>query len=51
MAMVNTRRKNTDAEMRGGDARSNAETLVMRVERSRSIILLTKVANLPSGDE
>ena len=49
--MANTMRKNTDAEVRGGAARSSDEVLVMRVERRGSVIPLTKVTNLLGGDE
>jgi hypothetical protein len=49
--MADTMRKNTDAGTRGGVARTSNEALVMRVERRGSIILLTKVTNLPCGDE
>jgi hypothetical protein len=49
--MADTMRKNTDAGTRGGVARSSVEASVMEVERRGSVILLTKVANLPCGDE
>ncbi len=49
--MADTMRKNTDAGMRGGVARSSAEAFVMKVERRGGVIRLTKVANLHSGDE
>jgi len=49
--MADTMRKNTDARMRGGATCSSDEALVMRVERRGSVIPLTKVANLPCGDE
>jgi hypothetical protein len=49
--MANTMRKNTDAETRGRAARSSDEAFVMKVERRGSVIPLTKVANLISGDE
>jgi hypothetical protein len=49
--MAETIRKNTDAGVRGGVARSSGEALVMRVERRGGVILLTKLANLPGGDE
>ena len=49
--MANTMRKNTDAAMRGGAARSSAEAFVMRVERKGSVIQLTKVTNPLVGDE
>jgi len=44
-------RKNTDAGTRGGAVRSSDEILVMRMERRDGVIPLTKVANLPCGDE
>jgi len=44
-------RKNTDAGVRGGAARSSVEAFVMKVERRGSVILLTNVANLHCGDE
>jgi hypothetical protein len=47
--MANTIRKNTDARMRGGAARSSEEAFVMRVERRGSIIRPTIVANLRGG--
>ena len=49
--MANTMRKNTDARARDGAARSSDETLVTRVERRGSVIQLTSIANLLSGDE
>jgi hypothetical protein len=49
--MADTIRKNTDAEMRGGAARSSDEAFVMRVERRGGVIRLTKVINLYFGDE
>jgi hypothetical protein len=49
--MANTMRKNTDAAMRGGAARSSDEALVMRVERRGSVIRLTKVTNPLGGEE
>lgn len=49
--MANTIRKNTDAKVRGGAARSSVEAFVMKVERRGSVILLTKVANPDVGDE
>ncbi len=49
--VADTMRKNTDAEVRGGAARSSDEALVMRVERRGSVIPLTKVTNLLGGDE
>ncbi len=49
--MADTMRKNTDAGMRGGVARSSAEAFVMKVERRGSVILLTTVTNLHCGDE
>ena len=49
--MADTMRKNTDARARGGAAHSSEEALVMRVERRGSVIQLTSVANLLSGDE
>ena len=49
--MANTMRKNTDAGMRGGAARSSGEIFVMKMEQRGSVISLTKVTNLPFGDE
>ncbi|GAB7549029.1 hypothetical protein CS8_087290 [Cupriavidus sp. 8B] len=49
--MADTMRKNTEAEVRGGAARSSVEALVMRVERRGSVILLTNVANRHCWDE
>ena len=49
--MANTIRKNTDAKVRGGAARSSVEAFVMKVERRGGVILLTKVANLLCKDE
>jgi hypothetical protein len=49
--MANTMRKNTDARMRGGAARSSDEAPVMGVEPRGSVIRLMKVANLLFGDE
>ena len=49
--MADTMRKNTEAGTRGGVARSSDEALVMGAERRGGVILLTKVANLPCGDE
>lgn len=49
--MANTMRKNTDAGTRGGAARSSDEVFVMKMERRDSVIPLTKVTNLPCGDE
>lgn len=49
--MADTMRKNTDAGVRGGAARSSVEAFVMKVERRGSVILLTNVANLHCGDE
>ena len=49
--MAGTIRKNTDAGTRDGAVRSSDEALVKRVERRDSVILLTKVASLPCGDE
>jgi hypothetical protein len=43
--MANTMRKNTDAETRGGAARSSDEVFVMKMERRGSVILSTNVAN------
>ena len=40
--MADTMRKNTDAGVRGGAARSSVEALVMRVERRGGVIRLTK---------
>ncbi len=44
--MADTIRKNTDAEARGGAARSSEEAFVMKVERRGSVVLPTNVANL-----
>jgi hypothetical protein len=44
--MADAIRKNTDAETRGGVARSSDEAFVMKVERRGSVILLTTVTNL-----
>jgi hypothetical protein len=44
--MANTMRKNTDAGVRGGVARSSEEASVMEVERRGDVILPTSVANL-----
>ena len=49
--VADTMRKNTDARVRGGAARSSVEAVVMTVERRGSVIPLTKVANLFYGDE
>ena len=49
--MADTMRKNTDAEARGGAARSSAEALVMSVERRGGVILLAAVINLLGGEE
>jgi hypothetical protein len=49
--MANTIRKNTDARVRDGAARSSDETLVTRVERRGSVIQLTSITNLLCGDE
>jgi hypothetical protein len=49
--MADTMRKNTDAEERGGAARSSAEALVMSVERRGGVIWLTHVTNLPGREE
>jgi hypothetical protein len=49
--MAEPMRKNTDAEVRGGAARSSAEAFVMKVERRGSVILLTKVTNPDFGEE
>jgi hypothetical protein len=49
--MADTMRKNTDAGVRGGVARSSVEAFVMKVERRGSVIRLTKVTNLHCGDE
>jgi len=49
--MADTIRKNTDARVRDGAARSSVEALVMRVERRGSVIRLTKVTNLLVGEE
>lgn len=47
--MANTARKNTDAEARGGAARSSDEALVMRGERRGGVILPTNITNLRGG--
>jgi hypothetical protein len=44
--MANTMRKNTDAGVRDGVARSSEETSVMEVERRGGVILLTSAVNL-----
>ena len=44
--MADTMRKNTDAEARGGAARSSDEALVMRVERRGGVIRLTTCCQL-----
>ena len=49
--MANTMRKNTDARIRGGAARSSDEAPIMGVEPRGSVIRLIKVANLSYGDE
>jgi hypothetical protein len=49
--VADTMRKNTDARVRGGAARSSVEAVVMTVERRGSVIPLMKVANLLCGDE
>ncbi len=49
--MADTIRKNTDAGVRGGAARSSVEPFVMKVERRGGVILLTKVTNPHVGDE
>lgn len=49
--MADTMRRNTDAGARGGAARISVEAFVMKVERRGGVILLTKVTNLPCGDE
>jgi hypothetical protein len=49
--MADTMRKNTDARMRGGAARSSDEAPIMGVEPRGSVIRLIKVANLSYGDE
>lgn len=49
--MADTMRKNIDAGVRGGAARSSVDALVTRVERRGSVILLTIAANRHSGDE
>jgi RNA-directed DNA polymerase len=46
-----TMRMNTDAEVRGGAARTSVEAFVMKVERRSSVIPLTNVINLGNGDE
>jgi hypothetical protein len=43
--IAGTMRMSTDAEARGGAARSSVEALVMRVERRGSVIRLTCVVN------
>ena len=49
--MANTMRKNTDARMRGGAARSSDEAPVMGVEQRGSVNRLMRVANPLYGDE
>ena len=49
--MAETTKKNTDARMRGGAARSSDEAPVMGVEPRGSVIRLTNVANPLCGDE
>jgi hypothetical protein len=49
--VAETTRKNTDARMRGGAARSSDEAPVMGVEPRGSVIRLTNVANPLCGDE
>jgi hypothetical protein len=49
--MADTMRMNTDAEVRGGAARTSVEAFVMKVERRSSVIPLTNVINLGNGDE
>jgi hypothetical protein len=49
--VAETMRKNTDAGMRDGAARSSDEAFVMKAERRGSVIPLTKVANPLFGDE
>jgi len=49
--VADTMRKNTDARVRGGAARSSVEAVVMTVERRGGVIRLTKVINLHCGDE
>jgi hypothetical protein len=44
--MANTMRKNTDAGVRGGVARSSDETSVMEMERRGGVILPTSAVNL-----
>jgi hypothetical protein len=44
--MADTIRKNTDAGVRGGAARSSDEALVMRVERRGSVIRLRACCQL-----
>lgn len=46
--MADTIRKNTDAGIRGGAARSSDEALVMRVEQRGSVILLKACHQLAS---
>lgn len=49
--MADTMRKNIDAGVRGGAARSSVEAFVMKVERRGSVIPLTNVANRHCRDE
>jgi hypothetical protein len=49
--VADTMRKNTDARVRGGAARSSVEAVVMTVEQRGGVIRLTKVTNLHCGDE
>lgn len=44
--MANTMRKNTEARVRGGVARSSDEASVMEVERRGGVILPTHAVNL-----
>jgi hypothetical protein len=44
--MANTMRKNTDAGVRGGVARSSEEASIMEVERRGGVILPTSAVNL-----
>lgn len=44
--MANTMRKNTDAGVRGGVARSSGEVSVMETERRGGVIPPTNVVNL-----
>jgi RNA-directed DNA polymerase len=44
-----TTKKNTDAGIKDGAARSSEEAFVMKVERRSSVILLTKVPTCPAG--